>query len=71
MNELANASFLRTYLCRTSMKLSTSLLTHLGAVAISVTTTALDRVSGDVCGGLLRRVRPGVRVWWCGLHFGA
>jgi hypothetical protein len=28
------------------MKLSTSLLTHLGAVAITVTTTALDRVSG-------------------------
>ena len=31
------------------MKLSTSLLTHLGAVAISVTTTALDRVSGVRC----------------------
>ena len=38
--------------------LAPSLLPRPGAVAITVTTTALDRVSG-----VWRRVRPGVRVW--------
>ena len=38
--------------------LAPSLLPRPGAVAITVTTTALDRVSG-----VWRRVRPGVRGW--------
>ena len=45
--------------------LTPSLIPRLGAVAITVTTTALDRVprSGSEWCGVGRRVRPGVRVW--------